>query len=80
LRKGFSARAHICRAQYGGLGAQDWGRRVEATLRHADGRQETVLADWLAGCDGAHSIVRHTLAAPFSGETMGGDWILADVH
>jgi 2-polyprenyl-6-methoxyphenol hydroxylase-like FAD-dependent oxidoreductase len=53
---------------------------VEATLRRADGGEETVRADWLAGCDGAHSIVRHTLAAPFSGETMGGDWILADVH
>ena len=53
---------------------------VEATLRRADGREETVHADWLAGCDGAHSFVRHTLAAPFSGETMGGDWILADVH
>jgi 2-polyprenyl-6-methoxyphenol hydroxylase-like FAD-dependent oxidoreductase len=53
---------------------------VEATLRRADGSEETVRADWLAGCDGAHSIVRHTLAAPFSGETMGSDWILADVH
>jgi 2-polyprenyl-6-methoxyphenol hydroxylase-like FAD-dependent oxidoreductase len=54
--------------------------RVEARLRHADGREETVHADWLAGCDGAHSIVRHALAAPFSGETMNSDWILADVH
>ena len=53
---------------------------VQATLRRVDGREETVQADWLAGCDGAHSIVRHTLAAPFSGETMGGDWILADTH
>ncbi len=53
---------------------------VEATLRRADGGEETVQADWLAGCDGAHSIVRHTLAAPFSGETMNSDWILADVH
>jgi 2-polyprenyl-6-methoxyphenol hydroxylase-like FAD-dependent oxidoreductase len=53
---------------------------AEATLRRADGRQESVHADWLAGCDGAHSIVRHTLAVPFSGETMGSDWILADVH
>jgi 2-polyprenyl-6-methoxyphenol hydroxylase-like FAD-dependent oxidoreductase len=53
---------------------------VEATLRRADGREEILHADWLAGCDGAHSIVRHTLAAPFSGETMGSDWILADVH
>jgi 2-polyprenyl-6-methoxyphenol hydroxylase-like FAD-dependent oxidoreductase len=53
---------------------------AEARLRRADGREETVHADWLAGCDGAHSIVRHTLAAPFSGETMNSDWILADVH
>jgi 2-polyprenyl-6-methoxyphenol hydroxylase-like FAD-dependent oxidoreductase len=53
---------------------------TEATLRDADGREETVHADWLAGCDGAHSIVRHTLGAPFSGETMPSDWILADTH
>jgi 2-polyprenyl-6-methoxyphenol hydroxylase-like FAD-dependent oxidoreductase len=53
---------------------------VDATLRRADGREETAHADWLAGSDGAHSIVRHTLAAPFSGETMNSDWILADVH
>jgi 2-polyprenyl-6-methoxyphenol hydroxylase-like FAD-dependent oxidoreductase len=53
---------------------------VEATLRHADGREEMAHADWLAGCDGAHSIVRHTLGAPFTGETMPSDWILADTH
>jgi 2-polyprenyl-6-methoxyphenol hydroxylase-like FAD-dependent oxidoreductase len=53
---------------------------VEATLRRADGGEETVHADWLAGCDGAHSIVRHALAVPFSGETMKSDWILADIH
>jgi 2-polyprenyl-6-methoxyphenol hydroxylase-like FAD-dependent oxidoreductase len=45
-----------------------------------DGREETAQSDWLAGCDGAHSVVRHTLAAPFSGETMGSDWVLADTH
>jgi 2-polyprenyl-6-methoxyphenol hydroxylase-like FAD-dependent oxidoreductase len=53
---------------------------VEATLRHADGREETAHANWLAGCDGAHSIVRHTLGAPFTGETMLSDWVLADTH
>jgi 2-polyprenyl-6-methoxyphenol hydroxylase-like FAD-dependent oxidoreductase len=55
-------------------------RGVEATLRRADGREETVHADWLAGCDGAHSVVRHTLGAPFTGETMPSDWVLADTH
>ena len=53
---------------------------VEAVLRHADGREETVFADWLVGCDGAHSAVRHTLGAPFSGETLDSDWMLADVY
>jgi 2-polyprenyl-6-methoxyphenol hydroxylase-like FAD-dependent oxidoreductase len=53
---------------------------VEATLRRADDREETVRADWLAGCDGAHSVVRHTLGAPFTGETMPSDWVLADTH
>ena len=53
---------------------------VDARLRHADGREESVSADWLVGCDGAHSAVRHGLNAPFSGETMDSDWMLADVH
>ncbi|WP_293868259.1 FAD-dependent monooxygenase [uncultured Alsobacter sp.] len=53
---------------------------VDATLRHADGRQETAPADWLAGCDGAHSIVRHTVGAQFTGTTLDSDWVLADIH
>ena len=53
---------------------------VEAVLRHPDGREETLSADWLLGCDGAHSTVRHGLNAPFAGETNDSDWILADVH
>lgn len=53
---------------------------VDAVLRHADGREEAASADWLAGCDGAHSIVRHTVGAPFVGKTMDSDWVLADVH
>jgi 2-polyprenyl-6-methoxyphenol hydroxylase-like FAD-dependent oxidoreductase len=53
---------------------------ADAVLRHADGREERVSADWLAGCDGAHSIVRHTVGATFAGETMDSDWMLADVH
>ncbi|HEX3350960.1 MAG TPA: FAD-dependent monooxygenase, partial [Acetobacteraceae bacterium] len=50
---------------------------VEAVLRHADGRVETVSSDWLIGCDGAHSTVRHGLGAAFAGETMDSDWMLA---
>ena len=61
-------------------GFQDDGRRVSATLRRADGTTETVTADWLAGCDGAHSTVRHTLDMAFEGSTMQSDWVLADGH
>jgi 2-polyprenyl-6-methoxyphenol hydroxylase-like FAD-dependent oxidoreductase len=53
---------------------------VTAVLRHADGHEETVSADWLIGCDGSHSMVRHAVGATFTGETMNSDWILADVH
>jgi 2-polyprenyl-6-methoxyphenol hydroxylase-like FAD-dependent oxidoreductase len=34
---------------------------VTTILRHPDGRQETLESGWLAGCDGAHSTVRHGL-------------------
>jgi 2-polyprenyl-6-methoxyphenol hydroxylase-like FAD-dependent oxidoreductase len=53
---------------------------VDAVLRNADGREEKASADWLAGCDGAHSLVRHTVGATFAGHTMDSDWMLADVH
>src|SRR5579872_1687244 len=56
----------------------DKGGAVEATLKKADGATETLTADWLVGCDGAHSTVRHGLALPFEGNTLESDWILGD--
>jgi 2-polyprenyl-6-methoxyphenol hydroxylase-like FAD-dependent oxidoreductase len=53
---------------------------VTATLRHADGHDETVDAAWMIGCDGAHSAVRHGLGMAFEGDTLPSNWILADVH
>ena len=53
---------------------------ADAVLRTPDGGEENVSADWVVGCDGAHSLVRHTVKAPFVGKTMDSDWILADVH
>ena len=53
---------------------------MRATLRHADGQQETVEAQWLVGCDGAHSTVRHQLGVTFDGKPQGDDWFLADVR
>ncbi len=60
---------------------RDDGAGIDAVLTHADGRMETVRADWLAGCDGAHSTVRHGLpAVRFEGDTLPSEWVLADVE
>jgi 2-polyprenyl-6-methoxyphenol hydroxylase-like FAD-dependent oxidoreductase len=56
----------------------DHGDHVIATLRRADGREEQVGCDWLLGCDGAHSTVRHLLKMDFTGEAEPNDFILAD--
>jgi 2-polyprenyl-6-methoxyphenol hydroxylase-like FAD-dependent oxidoreductase len=62
------------------LGYKSMDAGVEVTLRHPDGQEEVVAAEWLLGCDGAHSVVRHNLGVPFAGETMDSDWMLADIH
>ena len=56
------------------------GAQIDAVLRKTSGETETVTADWLVGCDGAHSVVRHGLGLPFEGTTQPSDWYLADGH
>ena len=53
---------------------------MTASLHHPDGRDETLDAAWMIGCDGAHSVVRHGLGMEFEGDTMPSTFILADVH
>jgi 2-polyprenyl-6-methoxyphenol hydroxylase-like FAD-dependent oxidoreductase len=53
---------------------------VTTILRQPDCAEEKVETDWLIGCDGAHSTVRHGLGLSFQGDTLQSDWILADVH
>ena len=43
-------------------------------------RERTLLADWVVGCDGAHSIVRGHLGVRFDGEDYGQDWLMAEVN
>lgn len=52
---------------------------VTAQLQHGDGRKETVRADYVVGCDGAHSAVRKGLGLQFLGEAYEQDFVLADV-
>ena len=54
--------------------------RVVAQLRLPGGREETVATQWLVGCDGAHSTVRHQLGMDFVGDTLMTDWVLADLE
>ena len=53
---------------------------MSCTLQKLDGRTETVAANYLLGCDGAHSLVRQTLGFAFEGDTFLTNFILADVH
>ncbi|HEX7402632.1 MAG TPA: FAD-dependent monooxygenase [Usitatibacter sp.] len=52
---------------------------VRARLRRADGTEETVEAAYIAGCDGAHSVVRETIKVGFPGGTYDHMFYVADV-
>lgn len=51
---------------------------VTATLRHADGNNETAHFAYLVGCDGARSTVRHALDIEFEGYTEPMTYLLSD--
>ena len=53
---------------------------VRATVRHADGRAETIETPWMVGCDGAHSTTRHALGLEFEGAPYDESFVLADVR
>jgi len=53
---------------------------ISATLRHADGKSETVRARWLMGCDGAHSAVRKVVGLLFEGVRYEESFLLAYVR
>lgn len=43
--------------------------KVLTQLKNAKGEEEQIESDWIAGADGAHSIVRHILDIPLAGKT-----------
>ncbi len=53
---------------------------VSAKVTRADGREETVRARWVAGCDGAHSAVRHALGVEFEGAPYEEKIVQADAR
>jgi len=52
--------------------------RVECALQHPDGTKEACTVAWLAGCDGARSVIRKSLQIEFPGETEGLGFLLID--
>ena len=53
---------------------------VTAELRREDGSGETVRAAYIAGCDGARSLVRETIGSHFPGGTYRQLFYVADVE
>jgi 2-polyprenyl-6-methoxyphenol hydroxylase-like FAD-dependent oxidoreductase len=52
---------------------------VRATLRRPNGDEESCTANFLAGCDGAHSTVRDEIGVGFPGGTYAHIFYVADV-
>jgi 2-polyprenyl-6-methoxyphenol hydroxylase-like FAD-dependent oxidoreductase len=58
----------------------DKGDRVIANFRGPDGHEEECEATYIAGCDGARSLVRETLGTGFAGGTYRHVFYVADVE
>ena len=62
------------------LSFEETSNGVSAKLKLPDGTSETCEAIYIAGCDGAHSTVRETLAIGFTGGTYSHRCYVADVQ
>ncbi len=54
-------------------------QKIEAKIRNANGEIEDCQAEYLAGCDGAHSLVREKIGMKFEGATYADLYYVADV-
>jgi 2-polyprenyl-6-methoxyphenol hydroxylase-like FAD-dependent oxidoreductase len=62
------------------LGFESAPGAIHACLRKADGSEETCRAAYIAGCDGARSVVRQSLGIGFPGGTYEHTFYVADVE
>jgi 2-polyprenyl-6-methoxyphenol hydroxylase-like FAD-dependent oxidoreductase len=62
------------------LDFQEVSNRVRARLKLKDGSFETCESAYIAGCDGAHSVVREQLKIGFPGGTYSHLFYVADVE
>jgi 2-polyprenyl-6-methoxyphenol hydroxylase-like FAD-dependent oxidoreductase len=61
------------------IGADQSADGVAAAIRR-NGTLEKCTAQFVVGCDGAHSTVRHLLSLPFAGAQYEGLFLLADIE
>jgi 2-polyprenyl-6-methoxyphenol hydroxylase-like FAD-dependent oxidoreductase len=62
------------------LGFTDHGEGIAATLRLPDGSEQAFEAAYIAGCDGARSVVRNAIGVDFPGGTYRQVFYVADVE
>ncbi len=58
----------------------DHDDRIRARLRSAGGAEQLCEATYLAGCDGARSLVRHAIGSDFPGGTYRQVFYVADIE
>jgi 2-polyprenyl-6-methoxyphenol hydroxylase-like FAD-dependent oxidoreductase len=52
---------------------------VKVYFKDPQGNEQTIEADYLIGCDGAGSLIRHQMGVPFAGSTVPKLFYVADV-
>src|SRR5262249_32922984 len=62
------------------LALEETGTEVHARIRLPGGNEQTVPFQFVAGCDGARSVVRHAVGAEFQGGTYPDWFYVADVE
>lgn len=62
------------------VGVEQTPDRVTARVQLADGTEEQLAADWLVGCDGAHSAVRKLVGIGFPGRKLIERLLMVDVQ
>ena len=61
------------------ISAEEVDDKVNIKLQDTTGTEELIKANYVAGCDGAHSAVRHAAGLKMEGGTYAGRFFVADV-